>query len=74
MCIILSRIHAILASLFPILSFNHQILMYIIESYSTAVFFCIITMIAWGSSSNTQKLVSPNWRVELFAGTMLSGY
>ncbi len=40
--------------------------MYIIESYSTAVFFCIITMMAWGSSSNTQKLVSPNWRVELF--------
>jgi glucose uptake protein len=40
--------------------------MFIIESYSTAVFFCFITMISWGSSSNTQKLVSPNWRVELF--------
>ncbi|KAA0992662.1 GRP family sugar transporter [Dyadobacter aurulentus] len=40
--------------------------MFIIESYSTAVFFCFITMIAWGSSSNTQKLVSPDWRVELF--------
>lgn len=40
--------------------------MFIIESYSTAVFFCLITMIAWGSSSNTQKLVSPDWRVELF--------
>lgn len=40
--------------------------MYIIESYTTAVFFCVITMISWGSSSNTQKLVSPDWRVELF--------
>ncbi|MCF0053611.1 GRP family sugar transporter [Dyadobacter sp. LJ53] len=40
--------------------------MFVIESYSTAVFFCLITMISWGSSSNTQKLVSPDWRIELF--------
>lgn len=40
--------------------------MFTIESYSTAVFFCFITMISWGSSSNTQKLVSSDWRVELF--------
>jgi glucose uptake protein len=40
--------------------------MYIIENYSTAVLFCVITMISWGSSSNTQKLVSSTWRVELF--------
>jgi glucose uptake protein len=40
--------------------------MYIIENYATAVLFCIITMISWGSSSNTQKLVSSAWRVEFF--------
>ncbi|MCE7043774.1 GRP family sugar transporter [Dyadobacter sp. CY312] len=40
--------------------------MFVIDSYSTEVFFCLITMISWGSSSNTQKLVSPDWRVELF--------
>ena len=40
--------------------------MFIIESYPIAVFFCIITMFAWGSWANTQKLASPNWRFELF--------
>lgn len=40
--------------------------MFIIESYPMAVFFCIITMLAWGSWANTQKLASPDWRFELF--------
>ncbi|MEM7382212.1 MAG: GRP family sugar transporter [Bacteroidota bacterium] len=40
--------------------------MFIIESYPVAVIFCIITMLAWGSWANTQKLASPNWRFELF--------
>lgn len=40
--------------------------MFIIESYPIAVFFCIITMLAWGSWANTQKLASPDWRFELF--------
>ena len=40
--------------------------MFIIESYQIAVFFCIITMLAWGSWANTQKLASPDWRFELF--------
>ena len=40
--------------------------MFIIESYPIAVFFCIITMLAWGSWANTQKLASANWRFELF--------
>jgi glucose uptake protein len=40
--------------------------MFIIESYPIAVFFCIITMVAWGSWANTQKLASPDWRFELF--------
>lgn len=40
--------------------------MYIIESYSLAVFFCIITMFCWGSWSNTQKLAGSSRRFELF--------
>lgn len=39
--------------------------MFIIESYSTAIIFCVITMLCWGSWANTQKL-SPGWRFELF--------
>ena len=40
--------------------------MFIIENYSVAVIFCIITMLCWGSWANTQKLASKNWRFELF--------
>jgi glucose uptake protein len=40
--------------------------MYIISSYSLAVFFCIITMLCWGSWGNTQKLAAKTWRYELF--------
>ena len=40
--------------------------MFIIESYPIAVIFCIITMMAWGSWANTQKLASAKWRFELF--------
>jgi glucose uptake protein len=40
--------------------------MFIIESYSTAVLFCIITMLCWGSWGNTQKLAGKTWRYELF--------
>src|SRR5882757_3076445 len=40
--------------------------MVIIESYSTAVLMCIITMICWGSWANTQKLASKEWRFQLF--------
>lgn len=40
--------------------------MYIINSYSLAVFFCFITMICWGSWGNTQKMASKTWRYELF--------
>ena len=40
--------------------------MFIIETYSTAVFFCIITMLCWGSWANTQKLAASDWRFELF--------
>ena len=40
--------------------------MFILQSYSTAVFFCIITMLCWGSWANTQKLAAKSWRFELF--------
>jgi glucose uptake protein len=40
--------------------------MFIIQSYSTAILFCIVTMICWGSWANTQKLASKSWRFELF--------
>ncbi len=40
--------------------------MFIIESYTVAVFFCIITMLCWGSWANTQKLAEKTWRFELF--------
>jgi glucose uptake protein len=40
--------------------------MFIIDSYSTAIFLCIITMLCWGSWANTQKLTSSKWRFELF--------
>lgn len=40
--------------------------MFIIENYSTAIIFCFITMLCWGSWANTQKLTKDNWRFELF--------
>ncbi len=40
--------------------------MFIIETYTVAVIFCIVTMLCWGSWANTQKLASANWRFELF--------
>src|SRR5664279_1044186 len=40
--------------------------MFIIENYSTAIVFCIITMLCWGSWANTQKLAEGTWRFELF--------
>lgn len=40
--------------------------MFIIENYSLAIVFCVITMLCWGSWANTQKLASKTWRFELF--------
>ena len=40
--------------------------MFIIENYTLAVLFCVITMICWGSWANTQKLAEKTWRFELF--------
>ena len=40
--------------------------MLIIENYYIAVMLCVITMLCWGSWSNTQKMASKQWRFELF--------
>jgi len=40
--------------------------MFILENYSLAVVFCVITMLCWGSWANTQKLAEKSWRFELF--------
>lgn len=40
--------------------------MFIVQDYALAVFFCIITMVCWGSWANTQKLSAGTWRFELF--------
>ena len=40
--------------------------MFIVHDYYQAIFFCVITMLCWGSWGNTQKLASKNWRFELF--------
>jgi glucose uptake protein len=39
---------------------------FIVESYSVAVFLCFITMLCWGSWANTQKLASKQWPFQLF--------
>ena len=40
--------------------------MFILETYWISVLFCVITMLCWGSWSNTQKLAGKTWRFELF--------
>ena len=40
--------------------------MYIINSYSLAIFFCVITMLCWGSWANTLKLSPKHWPFQLF--------
>ena len=47
--------------------------MFIIQNYSTAVIFCIITMLCWGSWANTQKLAGKTWRFELFYWDYVAG-
>lgn len=40
--------------------------MVIVESYVIAVILCFITMLCWGSWSNTQKLASKEWSFQLY--------
>ena len=37
--------------------------MYIINNYSVAVAFCIVTMLCWGSWANTSKISTKNWPI-----------
>lgn len=47
--------------------------MFIVTNYSTAILFCIITMLCWGSWANTQKLAGKTWRFELFYWDYVTG-
>lgn len=40
--------------------------MFIVQDYSLAILFCVVTMLCWGSWGNTQKLASKTWRYEYF--------
>lgn len=40
--------------------------MFIVQSYTLAIVFCVVTMLCWGSWGNTQKLASRRWRYEFF--------
>jgi glucose uptake protein len=59
-------------------NFQTTLSMFIIQDYTTAVLFCIVTMFCWGSWANTQKLAQSSWRFELFywdyvLGILLTG-
>ncbi len=40
--------------------------MFLLESYTIAVIFCVVTMLCWGSWGNAQKAAGKTWRFELF--------
>lgn len=40
--------------------------MFIVNSYTLAILFCVVTMLCWGSWGNTQKLAAKTWRYEFF--------
>lgn len=40
--------------------------MLIIESYTTAIIMCVITMMCWGSWANTMKITQSKWTFQLF--------
>ena len=40
--------------------------MFIVNDYMLAVVLCFVTMLCWGSWTNTQKLAGKTWRYELF--------
>jgi glucose uptake protein len=40
--------------------------MFIVGSYSTAVIFCFITMLCWGSWANSSKCTTDKWQFPLF--------
>ncbi len=40
--------------------------MYIVNEYSVAVAFCVVTMLCWGSWANTSKISTKDWPFPLF--------
>ena len=40
--------------------------MVIVESYTSAVIMCAVTMLCWGLWANTQKLATGKWPFQLF--------
>ncbi len=44
--------------------------MFIVQSYTLAIVFCVVTMLCWGSWGNTQKLASRTWRYEFFCSPL----
>lgn len=40
--------------------------MFVVQNYSLAVVFCVLTMLCWGSWANARKLAPTEWRFELF--------
>ncbi len=40
--------------------------MFIVDSYQMAVFFCVITMLCWGSWAITSKCTNQKWTFPLF--------
>lgn len=40
--------------------------MFFVQLYPVAVVMCFVTMLCWGSWTNTQKLTSKEWRFQLF--------
>jgi glucose uptake protein len=47
--------------------------MILVNNYTLAIAFFLLTMICWGSWANTQKLASKSWRFELFYWDMVIG-
>jgi glucose uptake protein len=47
--------------------------MILVNNYSLAVAFFVLTMICWGSWANTQKMAAKTWRFELFYWDMVTG-
>ena len=40
--------------------------MFVVDTYASAVFLCVLTMLCWDSWGNTQKLTAKSWRYECF--------
>jgi glucose uptake protein len=46
---------------------------YVVQSYSQAVVFCVVTMLCWGSWANTRRVAPRDWRFELYYWDYVAG-